>query len=127
MIGSLLVGLLVIVALYVGSHKLSGAEALLAAVAFVGGAVLIIFPWIASYLALRLNVGRGVDLVLYVAIVLNAFVIANFYFRFKRDEQTIVQLVRAIALQNPGLPEKNDAPSSALSTPVAGMQVDLLP
>jgi len=35
--------------------------------------------------------------------------------------------VRAIALQNPGLPEKNDAPSSALSTPVAGMQVDLLP
>jgi len=66
-------------------------------------------------------------LVLYVAIVLNAFVIANFYFRFKRDEQTIVQLVRAIALQNPGLPEKNDAPSSALSTPVAGMQVDLLP
>ncbi len=111
MIVSLLVALLILVALYVGSHRLSGLEALVALVAFVGGAVLIIFPWLATAVAQRLNVGRGTDLVVYVAIILNAFLIANFYFRFKRDEQVIAKLVRAIALRDAQAPD-DDGPAS---------------
>ncbi len=106
MIVSLLIGLLVMVALYVGSHRLSGAEALIAVVSFAGGALLIVFPWLATDLAQRLNVGRGTDLILYVTIVLNAFLVANFYFRFKRDEQIIVKLVRAIALRDARVPHE---------------------
>lgn len=111
MIASLLIALLVVIALYVGSQRLNGIESLVAIASFLLGAALIVFPWLASDLALRLNVGRGTDLVLYVAVLLNIFIVANFYFRFKRDEKVLIQLVRAMALQSPRIP--TDSPIDA--------------
>jgi hypothetical protein len=98
MIASALLLLLIVLALYVGSHKLTGSQTLLAIAVFSCGVLLLIFPTFAEKLALVLNVGRGADVIIYFAIVSGMFISANFYFRFKRDEQQIIALVRAVAM-----------------------------
>jgi hypothetical protein len=60
--------------------------------------VLVVFPDLASKAAAVLGVGRGTDLLLYFAIVGGMFVAAHYYFRFKRQEQQVVAVVRALAI-----------------------------
>jgi small membrane protein len=98
MIASALLLLLILLALYVGSHKLTGSQTLIALAVFSCGVALLIFPNFAEQLAALLNVGRGADVIIYFAIVSGMFISANFYFRFKRDEQQVIALVRALAL-----------------------------
>lgn len=100
MITSLLIFLIIILGLYVSSHTLSGRQTALAAIVLLGGIVLVISPDLASYAAKALNVGRGSDLVIYLLLVFGLFVSANFYFRFKKSEQQMVEVVRALALLN---------------------------
>ncbi len=100
MITSLLICLIIVLGLYVSSHTLSGRQSVLAAVALLGGIVLVISPDLASYAARALNVGRGSDLVVYLLLVFGLFVSSNFYFRFKKSEQQMIEVVRALALLN---------------------------
>jgi hypothetical protein len=98
MIVSLLIAALIVLALYVGSHRLSGGTtALMLGLAILGG-VLVVFPGVTSRVATWLGVGRGTDLLLYFAIVAGLFVCANLYFRIKKQEQRIAELSRAVAL-----------------------------
>ncbi len=100
MIVSVLLGALVVLGLYVGSHRLSGIQtAIVIAVASVG-LTLIVSPAIASAAAQRLGVGRGTDLLLYFSIIGGLFVSANLYFRSKQQELAIVRMARALALAN---------------------------
>jgi hypothetical protein len=99
MIVSLLISALIVLALYVGSQRLSGgATAIIIAFALFG-AILVVFPGFTSRAATLLGVGRGTDLLLYLSIVAGLFVCANLYFRIKKQERRIAELSHAIALQ----------------------------
>ena len=98
MIVSLLVGCLVIIGLYVASHRINGLQLTLVLGLGMLGTLLVMFPALASRAASSLGVGRGTDLLLYFAVVGGMFVAAHFYFRFKRQEQQVVAVVRALAI-----------------------------
>jgi hypothetical protein len=98
MIVSILLLCIIVFGTYVASHRLNGLQ-LLGVLSFLSaGILLVVFPNAASWIAVRLNVGRGTDLVTYIAIVGGLFVAANFYFRFKRQEKQLAVVVRELAL-----------------------------
>jgi hypothetical protein len=101
MIVSVLLLLIIVLGTYVSSHKLNGVQLLVALGFLAGGILLVVFPGAASWAAARLDVGRGSDLITYLAIVGGLFVAAHFYFRFKRQEQQMATIVRELAIRNP--------------------------
>ncbi len=104
MIVTILMGAIVALVLYVGSHRLGGAATAAVLCLGLAGIVLVISPSLATRVALMLGVGRGTDLLLYVGIIAALFVSANFYFRMKRQEQQIAALARALALSEATVP-----------------------
>lgn len=58
-----------------------------------------------TWVAQRLGVGRGADLLLYVLVVVFAFYSVNTYLRFKNIERRLTQLARSIALRDAQAPE----------------------
>lgn len=68
-------------------------------------ALLITWPGTTSFLASQLGIGRGVDLVIYVAMIANFYLIFRLYVRAERQEKNITRLVQKIALKNP---ERNE-------------------
>jgi hypothetical protein len=98
MIVSVLSAAILLLGLYVGSHRLNGWQ--VAAVVGIGtlGLALVVFPQFASYAARLLGVGRGTDLLLYFAVMAGLFVGANLYFRHKRQEAQLIAIVRKLAL-----------------------------
>jgi hypothetical protein len=101
MIVSLLISAMIVLALYVGSQRLSGAATAILIGLAIFGAILVIFPSVTSRAATFLGVGRGTDLLLYFSIVAGLFVCANLYFRIKKQERRIAELSRALALCQP--------------------------
>jgi hypothetical protein len=98
MIVSLLLALIIALGLYIASHRLSGFQLLAALSLCACGVAFVIFPNLTSYVALHLGVGRGTDLLLYFAVVGGMFAAAHLYFRVRRLEATMAQLVRELAL-----------------------------
>ena len=107
MIVSVLVLEFIFIAIYVGSHRLSGLQTASVVVFFATGVSIVVFPTFAGILAARLGVGRGVDLILYFSVVGGLFVAANFYFRIKSQEDVLVTLAREIALMAPREPAQD--------------------
>lgn len=116
MIVSVLVLAFIVIAVYVGSHRLSGVQAASVVVFFAAGVSIVVFPTFAGILAARLGVGRGVDLILYFSVVGGLFVAANFYFRIKSQEDVLVTLAREIALMSPREPHEDSAQNVAVSS-----------
>jgi len=100
MIGSILVFAIIIFGMYVASHRLGGMQLLAALGLLAGGITFVVWPSAAQWVAERVGVGRGADLIVYFAIVGGLFAAANFYFRFKRQEQQMIAVVRELALRN---------------------------
>lgn len=109
----LLLGLGLILA-YVGSHRRLSKLQLLFIAAFFGvGTLMVLRPDLANRTASAFNVGRGADLLLYFSVLSGVFVAANFYFRFKQNEQVVTAIVRKLALLTPTLPpEDGSCPKS---------------
>jgi len=101
MIVSVLLAALVVLGIYVGSHRLSGSQAALVVVVGLFGLALVVSPSVASNIAEHLGVGRGTDLLLYFSIIGGLFLTAHLYFRSKRLEEQIIALSRQIALTTP--------------------------
>ncbi len=101
MIVSVLVLCFIIIAIYVGSHRLNGVQTIAVILFFLVGVVVVVFPTVAAGIAEHLGVGRGVDLVLYLSVVGGLFVAANFYFRIKSQEDMLGTMAREIALMAP--------------------------
>src|SRR5580704_5482559 len=97
---SLIIASLVILALYVGTKRLSGFETLGVVLIALAGIVLAIFPVLSTWVASFLHVGRGTDLIFYLAVLAGLFVVSNFYVRFKRHEETLIALARRNAIDN---------------------------
>jgi hypothetical protein len=66
---------------------------------WLGTASMIIFPDATSFLAHRLGVGRGVDLIVYLSLLVSFYLIFRLYVALARLEQAITALVRAMALE----------------------------
>jgi hypothetical protein len=73
---------------------------------WLGTASMIIFPDATSVLAHLLGVGRGVDLIVYLSLLISFYLIFRLYVALARLEQAITALVRAMALEQ--LPDSVD-------------------
>ncbi|MFL6116592.1 MAG: DUF2304 family protein [Catenulispora sp.] len=99
-------------------------------VLFIFGAVYAILrPQDVDWVAHRLGVGRGADLVLYMLVVVVAFFAANTFLRFRSLERRFTDLARAVALSNaeepaphigPQAPAPDRERSSSASSPADG-------
>src|SRR4030042_6183304 len=63
-------------------------------------AFLIIFPEVTSYLAIWVGVGRGVDLVIYLAILLLFYLFFRTAARVDKIDKDLTKVVRQIALDD---------------------------
>ncbi len=62
--------------------------------------VVIAYPKITSYLADRVGIGRGVDLVIYVSILVIFYLLYRLLMRIEKMEKNITNLVRQDALKD---------------------------
>jgi hypothetical protein len=90
---------LVLLAVYAGTKRLSGLQIVGVIAVTMMGIVLVIFPNLSTRIANSLGVGRGTDLIFYLAVLGGLFVASNFYFRFKRHEQALIALARESAIE----------------------------
>jgi small membrane protein len=74
---------------------------------WTGTASVIIFPEATSWLAHRLGIGRGADLIMYTSLLISFYLIFRLYVALARLEHAITVLVRANALAQ--LPESVDS------------------
>jgi len=104
----LLIGLAMILA-YIGSHRsITRVQLLFVTIFFGVGALMVARPDLANRVASLLNVGRGADLLIYFAVLCGVLIAANFYFRFKQNEQVIVTIVRQLAILSPIRPREEE-------------------
>lgn len=106
---SIIVASLIVIAVYVGTKRLSGLQILGVATLAILGIVLAIFPELSSRVAAFLHVGRGTDLIFYLAVLAGLFIASNFYFRFKRHEEALIALARQNAIDHAHKPPAGSA------------------
>ncbi len=105
----LLIGLAMILA-YIGSHRsITRIQLLFVTVFFGVGGVMVLRPNLSTRVAALLNVGRGADLLMYFAVLCGVLIAANFYFRFKQNEQVIITIVRQLATLSPMRPREEES------------------
>ncbi|MBV8197722.1 MAG: DUF2304 domain-containing protein, partial [Candidatus Eremiobacteraeota bacterium] len=97
---SVVIACLIVIAVYVGTKRLSGFQTVAVVGITIAGILLAIFPNLSSRVAAVLHVGRGTDLIFYVAILAGLFIASKFYFRFKRQEEMLIALARRSALDH---------------------------
>ena len=103
----LLLGLALILA-YIGSHRsISRLQFIFITAFFAVGGSLVLAPELADRAAAAVNVGRGADLLMYFAVLCGVLIAANFYFRFKQNEQVLTTIVRQLALLSPTQPPED--------------------
>jgi len=107
---SIIIATLLLMAVYVGTRRLSGVQTTTVLAVVAVGIVVTVFPGLSSDLARLLNVGRGTDLVFYFALLAGMFIASNFYFRFKRNEEMLVALIRQNAIDHAEKPTIMDDP-----------------
>ncbi len=103
---------LVLIALYAGTKRLSGVQILGVTALALLGITFVVLPSLSTKVANFLGVGRGTDLIFYLAILGGLFVASNFYFRFKRQEEALVALARQSAIDHAHQPTVSTTISS---------------
>ena len=70
------------------------------------GVLAVLKPDVMTWLANRVGVGRGTDLLLYMMTVIFGFFALNTYLRFKDTERRLTRLARAMAIRDAIAPER---------------------
>lgn len=83
-------------------------DRMLAVLLFFTSIVMILAPDLTVLVANFLGVGRGTDLVLYLALVTGMFVALGLYAKTARLEGQITELVRSLAILNVKKPKQNE-------------------
>ena len=86
-------------------RKLTWGEMIFWASIWVMMAILILVPELSSLFAEFLGIGRGMDLVIYVAIIVIFYLLFRLYVKVEQLEREVTLTVREIALRD--LEEKN--------------------
>lgn len=81
------------------ARVISGLETILWLIFWVAVAVIVLLPETTSFLARYLGVGRGVDLVTYLAVIIIFYIIFHLFVRLRRMEQNITKIIRHIAIE----------------------------
>ncbi len=79
--------------------RISRVSAALWSLLWIAVGVVVMLPDSTTFLAHRLGVGRGVDLVTYLALLFIFFLLFRLFSRIEELERDITRLVREIALQ----------------------------
>jgi hypothetical protein len=82
-----------------------------------GGLVLVIQPDFSTWIANRVGIGRGTDLILYVFILFSLFYFVGISSDLKKIERQLTEVVRAQALQNPQFGNDSSGSASGLTSP----------
>lgn len=83
---------------------------------WIVGAIAVIQPELTAKLAKALGIGRGTDLVFYVAILAGLWGFFMVYLRLRRMEQALTTVVRELAVRFPVEADRNESlPLSAIS------------
>ncbi|KAA1380676.1 DUF2304 domain-containing protein [Aeromicrobium fastidiosum] len=109
----LIVAVATLLVLFLQSHGTSrgGAYVKIGMVLFMGFAVYAVLrPEDVTWIATRLGVGRGTDLILYLLVVGFGFFSISTYLRFREVELRYARLARAIALSEASGQEARSAP-----------------
>jgi small membrane protein len=96
-------------------HRRSPAIGLTAVVVASGGLYFVWFPAYATALAELAGVGRGVDLIIYVWVVISLLVALNLHLKLRAQMELITTLAREIAILNAQL-----KPAQPSATPSSG-------
>ena len=104
---------LVLLAVYAGTKRLSGLQILVVAAVTLCGILLVVFPNASTRIANLVGVGRGTDLILYLAVIGGLFIASNFYFRFKRQEAALIALARRSAIDHAHEPQPEPTASGS--------------
>jgi hypothetical protein len=79
---------------------------------WLGVGIVVALPWTTSLLAARLGVTRGVDLVIYVSVIVLFYLVFRLTLKIEKLEGNITKLVREIALASREEPTtKNQFPN----------------
>jgi hypothetical protein len=89
--------------LWFRQRKIGGMAFLIWLFLWTGFAVVVLFPGTAVVLAHLLGISRGVDLALYLSVILIFFLLFRIYVRLEQVDRQITQIVRAVALREAGL------------------------
>lgn len=73
--------------------------------------LLILFPGISSYLADTVGVGRGVDLIIYVAIIAIFYLQFKLLMRIEKLEKDITHITRHLAIKGTGATNNDNGQS----------------
>ena len=74
--------------------------------------IAVLYPNGMTWLANRVGVGRGTDLLLYILTVVFGFFALNTYLRFKDTERRLTRLARAMAIRDAIPPGPGDGPAA---------------
>ena len=97
----LLTALLAVVLLYAWrEYKRSPVISLLSMAVVGAGLYLVWIPSHATRLAEWAGIGRGVDLVIYVWVVISLLVILNLHLKLRAQMELITRLARSVAIEN---------------------------
>src|SRR5215469_18847887 len=97
----ILTALLLGIVLYAWTeHKRSRAIGLLAMFAAMTGLYFVWMPSHATWLAELVGIGRGVDLILYVWVIISLLVMLNLHLKLRSQMELITALTRELALAN---------------------------
>ena len=81
-------------------YKRAPALGLLATVAALTGLYFVWIPAHATWLAELVGIGRGVDLILYVWVVISLIVLLNLHLKLRVQKEMITVLARELAIAN---------------------------
>lgn len=72
------------------------------------GAVVIVFPNSSAIIARFLGIGRGVDFVLYLSVILILYLLFRVYVRLEQVDREVTLIVRTLALRQASLAPSDD-------------------
>ena len=101
----LIILLLLVLRAFIVQRSLLVIKRVVAFVMFLALLLLVIFPQISTFIAGKIGVGRGVDLLFYFSHLFLLFLIVALWRRSLALTGTVTKLTRAIALQNPTTPQ----------------------
>jgi hypothetical protein len=91
-------------------YRRSPVISLFAVLAACGGLYFVWFPAHATLLAERVGIGRGVDLIIYVWVVISLLIVFNLHLKLRSQMELITGLAREIAILKVASSDHRDRP-----------------
>lgn len=98
-----LLGIILLYAL--NAYRRAPAIGLLSVLAALAGLYFVWLPAHATWLAAVAGIGRGVDLILYIWVIISLIILLNLHLKLRAQMEVITVLARRIAIANARRPE----------------------